>query len=89
MTHDDRLFRQLAADSPVTRPEILTFIQEFVDAGEYGLAFDTLCAWIQEDELPITRAYFARLVTAADALYHPQLIEHYQLDKFIIPGFGE
>lgn len=52
----------LVHDSPIVATDIVRDILETVQAGEYEIAFDTLCSWIYEDELSISREYYDRLV---------------------------
>ena len=59
----------LLADSPVVSNKVLEDVTNLVYAGEEGLAFDTLCEWIYEDDLPITGAYFERLRVVATELH--------------------
>lgn len=48
--------------------EVIDDIRESVGAGEVGIAFDTLCSWIYEDELPISRPYYERLAALGSEL---------------------
>ena len=36
-------------------------ISEFIDAGEYGLAFETLCTQIDEYSIKITDKYYQKI----------------------------
>lgn len=36
-------------------------ILEFIDNNEWGVAFETLCTQIDENEIPITKEFFHRL----------------------------
>lgn len=54
--------------SPVKSASVLRDVRESVAAGEIGLAFDTLCSWIYEDSMPISRSYHRRLAALADDL---------------------
>lgn len=58
----------LLDDSPVTSTDIGKDIRQSVAAGEAALAFDTLCSWIYEDSLTISRTYHRRLAHLADEL---------------------
>lgn len=49
---------------------------------EEALAFDTMCSWIYEDALPITRHYHARLVAMADEMDIPRSVQ--RLDELLI-----
>lgn len=72
MTDDDRTLLGLLDDSPLTSPSAIGDIRDFITAGEYGLAFDTLCSRLYEDKHQITRAYFERLQAAGKSLYLPR-----------------
>ncbi|MFC4147697.1 MafI family immunity protein [Micromonospora mangrovi] len=56
---------RLLADSPIASPDVIELVREFVHVGEEGLAFDTLCSSIHEDDLPISRSFYERLVAIA------------------------
>lgn len=56
---------RLLNESPIASDEVIQLVREFVHVGEEGLAFDTLCSWIYEDDLPISRSYHQRLVELA------------------------
>ncbi|GAA3014518.1 MafI family immunity protein [Actinokineospora diospyrosa] len=51
---------ELLAESPITSADVRQDIKESVYAGELDIAFDTLCSWIYEDSLPISRAFHAK-----------------------------
>lgn len=36
-------------------------VRELLQAGEFALAFDTLCSWIYEDDVLVTARYYTRL----------------------------
>ncbi|MDW8805086.1 MafI family immunity protein [Streptomyces scabiei] len=55
----------LLGDSPLTSEAVVTDVHDLVSVGEEALAFDTMCSWIYEDALPLTREYHARLVALA------------------------
>ncbi|WP_221761134.1 MafI family immunity protein [Kibdelosporangium aridum] len=59
------MIEQLLKDSPIVKESVIKDVRELTLAGEYGLAFDTLCSWIYEDELPIEAAYYDRLRNAS------------------------
>ncbi|MGC9497545.1 MafI family immunity protein [Streptomyces sp. WG7] len=61
--------------SPLTSEAVITDVQHLLSHGEEGLAFDTMCSWIYEDALPITREYHARLVVMADELGTPRSVQ--------------
>jgi hypothetical protein len=71
----------LLADSPLVREGIRTDIREFVRVGEVGLAFETLCEFLYEDTLPISRAYYNRLAAMAAELEDRKSLE--RLDELI------
>ncbi|MCM2419636.1 MafI family immunity protein [Streptomyces sp. RKAG293] len=73
---------QLLRESPITSPKVLASIDVLLGAGEEVEAFDMLCSWIYEDELPIAREYYARIVAAADMLGTPGSAE--RLDELLI-----
>lgn len=50
-------------------------IRELVEVGEIGLAFDTLCSWIYEDSLAISRSFYERLRALADDLEEQKAVE--------------
>jgi hypothetical protein len=66
---------ELLNDSPITRVKVIQDVREFIVVGEYALAFDTLCEWIYEDDLPITSAYHARLQELAEEMNAIDLVE--------------
>ncbi|SCF14743.1 MafI family immunity protein [Micromonospora chokoriensis] len=51
----------LVADAPLLRPGIRADVRDHIRAGEVGLAFETLCEFLYEDALPLSRAYYDRL----------------------------
>jgi hypothetical protein len=59
----------LLADSPIKRDSIIEEIKEYLSVGEPTLAFETLCTWLYEDRLPISRAYYERLASMAEEVY--------------------
>jgi hypothetical protein len=65
----------LLADSPLTDSDVIRDIREFLMAGEFRLAFDTMCSWIYEDDLQISAEYYGRLVRASEAMGASQLVE--------------
>ncbi|MFI5494258.1 MafI family immunity protein [Actinoplanes sp. NPDC051859] len=81
-------FRQAQADilavlrdSPIVRDSVVANVREFVQVGEIGHAFDTLCSWLYEDELPISRALYQRLSTLSAQLEMPEPMD--RLDELI------
>ncbi|MGW0394505.1 MafI family immunity protein [Streptomyces sp. NPDC003042] len=55
-----------AGSRPLTSEAVVTDLRHLLSHGEEALAFDTMCSWIYEDALPITRQYHAALVAMAD-----------------------
>ncbi len=64
----------LLADSPLSDPEVISDIRELLEAGEYALAFDTMCSWIYEDDLRISLSYYGRLVRASEIMGSKRLV---------------
>lgn len=64
----------LLTDSPITRDSVTTDVRDLMTAGEFALAFDTMCSWIYDDSLPVEREYHARLVAAAETLGSRELV---------------
>ena len=62
------LISQLLQESPLTSEDVIADVHDLMDVGEEELAFDTMCSWIYEDSLPISSAYYERLVSAAQEL---------------------
>jgi hypothetical protein len=65
----------LLADSPITSTSVVQDIKESVQAGELSLAFETLCSWLYEDSLPISRSFYERLASLAADLEEPRAVE--------------
>ncbi|WKU04905.1 MafI family immunity protein [Micromonospora sp. HUAS LYJ1] len=76
------LVSDLLEDSPLTSEEVIADVRHLMSAGEEGLAFDTMCSWIYEDILPISLAYYERLVSAAQELGTPRSVD--KLDELIV-----
>ncbi|MET9710776.1 MafI family immunity protein [Nocardiopsis alba] len=64
----------LLEDSPITAPSVAGDVRDFLVAGEFALAFDTMCSWIYEDELSIGEEYHERLVRLSADLGSRDLI---------------
>ncbi|MCF0091705.1 MafI family immunity protein [Micromonospora sp. MH99] len=62
------LISGLLDESPLTSTEVIADVRHLMSVGEEELAFDTMCSWLYEDDLPITCAYYERLVSAAKEL---------------------
>lgn len=65
---------QLLEDSPIVSPQVIDDVRVSVRSGEVELAFTTLCEWIYEDDLTITRAFYERLVAIAPDLNSEGLV---------------
>ncbi|MEV0944125.1 MafI family immunity protein [Micromonospora wenchangensis] len=76
------LISELLEESPLVSEEVVADIRHLLRVGEEGLAFDTMCSWIYEDSLPITLAYYGRLVSAAQELGIPRSTD--KLDELIV-----
>ena len=72
----------LLEDSPITSSDVRTDVRELVQVGEIGLAFDTLCSWIFEDSLAISRPFYERLKELADDLEEQSAVG--RLDELIV-----
>ncbi|MFJ1564546.1 MafI family immunity protein [Streptomyces erythrochromogenes] len=67
---------RLLNDSPITREDAIKNLREFLMVGEYGLAFDTMCSWIYEDDLEISSSYHDRLRELADDMDAVEVVEN-------------
>lgn len=65
---------KLLEESPITAPSVAVDVRDLLVAGEFALAFDTMCSWIYEDELPIGEDYYERLVRLSEDLGSRDLI---------------
>lgn len=65
----------LLAESPITSDSVILDVRELVFAGEIGLAFDTLCSWLYEDSLPLSRSFYNRLVSLSTDLEEPRSVD--------------
>ncbi|MEU7099438.1 MafI family immunity protein [Streptomyces longwoodensis] len=65
---------ELLEESPITAPSVAVDVRDFLVAGEFALAFDTMCSWIYEDELSISEEYYGRLVRLSADLGSRDLI---------------
>ena len=63
---------ELVANSPLTSEVLIKDVQHLLSQGEEVLALDTMCSWIYECALPITREYYIRLETLASELGAPK-----------------
>ncbi|MEU8702412.1 MafI family immunity protein [Streptomyces sp. NPDC048680] len=64
----------LLEESPITAPSVAVDVRDLLTAGEFALAFDTMCSWIYEDELSISEEYYERLVRLSEDLGSHDLI---------------
>ncbi|WP_165989738.1 MafI family immunity protein [Streptomyces sp. YIM 98790] len=65
---------ELLEESPITAPSVAVDVRDLLTAGEFALAFDTMCSWIYEDELSISEEYYERLVRLSEDLGSRDLI---------------
>ncbi|MDT0416462.1 MafI family immunity protein [Streptomyces sp. BPPL-273] len=65
---------ELLEESPITAPSVAVDVRDLLVAGEFALAFDTMCSWIYEDELSISEEYYGRLVRLSADLGSRDLI---------------
>ncbi|MEU5098828.1 MafI family immunity protein [Streptomyces sp. NPDC020996] len=65
---------ELLEESPITAPSVAVDVRDLLVAGEFALAFDTMCSWIYEDELSISEDYYGRLVRLSADLGSRDLI---------------
>ncbi|MEK2474039.1 MafI family immunity protein [Streptomyces noursei] len=72
----------LLEESPLTTEAVIADVRHLLSHGEEALAFDTMCSWIYEDELPITHQYHTRLVAMADEMDTPRSVQ--RLDELLI-----
>ncbi|MFI9830921.1 MafI family immunity protein [Streptomyces sp. NPDC051913] len=72
----------LLADSPLVSEAVITDVRHLLSHGEEELAFDTMCSWIYEDALPVTRQFHAALIAMADEMNTPRSGQ--RLDELLI-----
>ncbi|WP_329092254.1 MafI family immunity protein [Streptosporangium sp. NBC_01469] len=65
---------ELLEGSPITASSVVVDVRDLLTAGEFALAFDTMCSWIYEDELSISEEYYAQLVRLSEDLGSRDLI---------------
>lgn len=65
---------RLLEESPITSPSVVQDVRESVFVGEIGLAFETLCSWIYEDDLPISAEYYARLAAISEEMGGEEIV---------------
>lgn len=68
----------LLEGSPLTSEAVVKEVRDLLSHGEEALAFDTMCSWIYEDALPLTRQYHARLVVLATELGTPTSVRRFE-----------
>ncbi|GHC74515.1 hypothetical protein GCM10007079_08830 [Nocardiopsis terrae] len=66
---------RLLLESPLADSGIVEDVEDFLVAGEYSLAFDTMCSWIYEDGLPVSSPYYRRLVIMSKEMGSERLVE--------------
>ncbi|MEU6897882.1 MafI family immunity protein [Streptomyces virginiae] len=57
-----------------TASSVAVDVRDLLVAGEFALAFDTMCSWIYEDELSISEEHYGRLVRMSTDLGSRDLI---------------
>ncbi|MEU8799632.1 MafI family immunity protein [Spirillospora sp. NPDC048819] len=67
--------------SPITNSDVRKDVTELVYVGEMGLAFDTLCSWIYQEELRISRELYKDLVALSIRLEEHNAVQG--LDELI------
>lgn len=70
----EKELRSLVDESPIADQRTLTLIRESAAAGEAGIAFDTLCSWIVDGDLPVTPEYYVRLRDLSEVLGAEDLV---------------
>ncbi|PSL52637.1 hypothetical protein B0I31_112106 [Saccharothrix carnea] len=65
----------LLEDSPLSDPGVIGDVRGLLDAGEYALAFDTMCSWIYEDDLLVGLSYYERLARMSEVMGSERLVE--------------
>ncbi|KPI03718.1 hypothetical protein OK074_4885 [Actinobacteria bacterium OK074] len=66
--------KELLEESLISTPSVAVDVRDLLVAGEFSLAFDTMCSWIYEDELPISSDFYERLVRLSEDLGSHDLI---------------
>lgn len=56
---------RLLDESPITSEEVIGDVHHLLSVGEEELAFYTMCSWLYEDELSISREFYHKLNLAA------------------------
>lgn len=64
----------LLEESPLTVAAVIADVRHLLAHGEWEMAFGTMCSWIYEDDLPITRQHHARLVALAEDMATPESV---------------
>jgi hypothetical protein len=62
------VLRGLLDDSLITSPALIDDIRMSINAGEFLLAFDTLCSWIHEHRVGISVVYYGRLIEVGEVM---------------------
>ncbi|GLY80085.1 hypothetical protein Airi01_083520 [Actinoallomurus iriomotensis] len=71
----------LLSEAPIVRGDVRADVKQLVYVGEIGLAFDTLCSWMYEDSLAISREFYQRLLRLSVDLGEPEAVE--RLDELV------
>jgi hypothetical protein len=71
----------LLRDSPIVSDDVVGDVRDYVRVGEIELAFDTLCSWLFEDDLPISRELYERLLAMSVTLNSASSVE--RLDELV------
>ncbi|MGA3565245.1 MafI family immunity protein [Melissospora conviva] len=75
------LISQLLEDLPLLRTEVVEDVRYLMSVGEEELAFETMCSWIYEDSLAISRQYYERLASVAQEIGSQRAL--HKLDELI------
>ncbi|WP_393916242.1 MafI family immunity protein [Halostreptopolyspora alba] len=69
---------RLLSDSPITDPGVVEGVEGLLVAGEYSLAFDTICSWLYEDGISVSSSYYGRLVGMSEEMGSEGLVRKIQ-----------
>jgi hypothetical protein len=67
---------RLLGESGIIRANVIDDIKVAVRAGEVDLAFDMLCMWIAEDDLPVSPRFFSEVSELAREFHQEKWIDH-------------
>lgn len=76
--------RSLLDEAHLASPRGAEAVRELLQAGEFALAFDTLCTWIYEDDVQVTPAYYARLQQMSTDMGAGDLVE--SIAELVVDG---